>query len=149
MFSKEEAKRIRKEFWTAFGKMSKARKKRQWLLYNTKTKDVSLKFFADRNICGVAIDIELKNSMKRHMFFESFTSLQNVFDKEFTDGLIWDKDFLLDSEKTISRIHYDLNDVSIYKKEDWPKMFKFIFKNMKKLESLYIEYEEIIEEFTT
>ena len=147
MFSKEEAKIIRKEFWTAFGKMSKARKKRQWLLYNTKTKDVSLKFFADRNKCGVAIDIELKNNIKRHLFFDSFTSLQNVFDDKFTDGLIWEKDFLLDNEKLISRIHYDLENVNIYKKEDWTKMFKFIFENMKKLESLYIEYEEIIEGF--
>ncbi len=147
MFSKKEAKIIRKEFWAAFGRMSKARKKRQWLLYNTKAKDVSLKFFADRNICGVAIDIELKNDIKRHLFFDSFTSLQNVFDIKFTDGLIWDKDYILENDKLISRIHYDLKNVNIYKKADWTKMFKFIFENMKKIEELYIEYEDIIEGF--
>ena len=147
MFTKEESKRIRKEFWTAFGRMSKAKKKRQWLLYNTKVKDVSLKFFADKNICGVAIDIEFKNSIKRHLFFESFIPLKIVFNAEFASGLVWDKDYLLDNEKTISRVHYDLENVNIYKKEDWPKMFKFIFENMKKLEGLYIEHDDIIEGF--
>lgn len=148
MFSKEEAKIIRKEFWTAFGRMSKAKKKRQWLLYNTKVKDLNLKFNADRGFCGVSIDIEFKNNMKRHLFFDAISSLKTVFDAEFKDGLIWDKDYLLDNEKIISRIYYNLEGVNIYKKSDWPKMFRFIFENMMSLEGLYIEYEDIIEGFS-
>ena len=147
MYSKEESKKIRKEFWNAFGRMSKARNKKQWLLYNTQVKDVSLKFIANREICAVSIDIKHKNKIKRHQFFESFLSLQNIFNAKFKDELIWEKDFILDNNKTISRIFYKIEDVNIYNKDKWSEMFKFMFKNMIKLETLFIEHEDIIKEF--
>ena len=147
MFSKEESKTIRKEFWVAFGKMSKARNKKQWLLYNTNIKDVSLKFNADNKTCSVSIDIEFRNGIKRHSFFNKLLSLQTVFDAKFENGLIWEKDCVLDNNKTISRVFYQLENVNIYRKEDWSQMFKFLFKNMTKLESLFIEYDEIIKEY--
>lgn len=147
MYSKEESKLLRKEFWNTFGRISKARKKSQWLLYNTKVKDVSLKFVANREICAVTIDIELRNNVKRHKFFESFSGLKTIFDSNFEDGLIWDKDYILENQKIISRISYKLENVDVYRKEDWPDMFKFLFKNMKRLEYSFLEHEDIIRDF--
>jgi hypothetical protein len=43
IFSKEEAANLKKEFWTAFGKSFP----KKWLLYDTKIKDFSFKFYAD------------------------------------------------------------------------------------------------------
>ncbi|MGB5417276.1 MAG: DUF4268 domain-containing protein, partial [Algibacter sp.] len=40
MFSKEESKRIKQEFWTSFGKSFP----RKWVLYDTKLKGLSFKF---------------------------------------------------------------------------------------------------------
>ena len=54
MFSKEESKKIRQEFWTSFGKEYP----RKWLLYNTKIKGVTLKFTFTTKIAQVSIDIE-------------------------------------------------------------------------------------------
>jgi hypothetical protein len=147
VYSKEESKKLRKEFWIAFGRMTKARKKSQWLLYNTNIKDVSLKFVADRKICAVAIDIELKNEINRHDFYFSMLGLKLVFDVKFENGLVWEKDFILENDKIISRIFYKIENVDIYNKDNWSQMFKFLFKNMKVLESLFIEYEDVINEF--
>jgi hypothetical protein len=44
MFSKQEAQQLKKEFWTAFGKSFP----RKWILYDTKIKDMSFKFYADK-----------------------------------------------------------------------------------------------------
>ena len=54
MFSKEEAAKLRKEFWTSFGKSFP----RKWLLYNTKIKGFAFKFVADRKKAAVCLDIE-------------------------------------------------------------------------------------------
>ena len=147
MYSKEESKLLRKEFWNTFGRISKARKKTQWLLYNTKIKDVSLKFVANRKICAVTIDIEFRNEIKRHKFFNSFLALQSIFDSQFENDLIWTQDYVLENHNVISRISYELENVDAYKKEDWPVMFKFLFKNMKIMEYNFLEYFDIIKEF--
>ena len=62
--------------------------------------------------------IEITTLSENAFYYFGKRSLQNIFDDKFTDGLIWEKDFLLDNEKLISRIHYDLENVNIYKKED-------------------------------
>ncbi|MDX1317154.1 MAG: DUF4268 domain-containing protein, partial [Xanthomarina gelatinilytica] len=43
MFSKEESRLLKQEFWTSFGKSFP----RKWLLYDTKTKGLSFKFHFD------------------------------------------------------------------------------------------------------
>ena len=43
MYSKEEAQRLKREFWIAFAE----KYPRKWLLYDTKIKDFSFKFFVD------------------------------------------------------------------------------------------------------
>ena len=50
MFSKEEAANLKKEFWTAFGKSFP----KKWLLYDTKIKDFSFKFYADNKKAEVS-----------------------------------------------------------------------------------------------
>ncbi|MFT4612543.1 MAG: hypothetical protein ACI9OT_001931, partial [Gammaproteobacteria bacterium] len=43
MFSKEESRQLREEFWTSFGKSFP----RKWILYDTKIKGFSFKFDFD------------------------------------------------------------------------------------------------------
>ena len=56
MFSKEESLFIKKEFWVQFAEVYP----RKWLLYNTKIKDVSFKFYIDNKKAQVSLDIEPK-----------------------------------------------------------------------------------------
>jgi hypothetical protein len=51
MFSKEDARELKKEFWTAFA----ASDSRKWILYNTKIKDVTFKFFVDNKKAQVLL----------------------------------------------------------------------------------------------
>ena len=148
MYSKEESKKLRIEFWNTFGSLSKKKRRKQaWVLYNTKVKNLSLKFVAEQKYCSVVMDIEYRSDNKRHRFYENMLSLQTLFNSEFDNKLIWDKDFFIENEKEVSRIHIDLQNVSIYKKEDWPTIFEFLFENMTKLENTFLEYKDIIKEF--
>ncbi len=140
MFSKEESARIRREFWTSFGKSFP----RKWLLYNTKIKDLSLKFYADRKTAAVMIDIEMKDEFLRKAYYKKFLSLKNIFLQEIP-GLIFEKNFILDNAKVISRIYLSIDKkVSIHNKDSWGDIYNFFYTNMDKLEQLFLEYEDFI-----
>ena len=66
MYSKEEALRIKKDFWIAFAEAYP----RKWLLYDTKIKDVTFKFNVDNKKAYVMLDIEPKDENKRKIYFE-------------------------------------------------------------------------------
>jgi len=141
MFSKEESANIRKEFWTRFGQDFP----RKWLRYNTKIKDLSLKFYADRKKAAVMIDIEMKDDLFREAYFDKFLSLKNIFMKEIPE-LIFEPNFQLENGKRISRIYIELPHVSIHNKKTWPEIYLFFNKHMDKLEKLFIEYEDYIKD---
>ncbi len=148
MYSKEESKRLRIEFWNTFGYLSKKkRQNRAWLLYNTKIKDVNLKFTAEQKFCAVSIDIEYKNTEKRHNFYNNLLSLQKLFNEEFNNELIWAEDYTLPNGKVISRIFVEKTGLSIYNKKNWTEIFEFLYTNMNKMENMFLEYKDIIKEF--
>lgn len=141
MYSKEEAKKIRQQFWTMFGK----RYDRKWLLYDTKLKDVVLKFtFEDRRAL-VSIDINHDDDMFRAYYYEKLVSLRNVMSEEVSDELIFEENYLLESGKMISRVFVMLEGVKIQKQTDWPEVYDFFYNNMDKMESFFLEYKDFIE----
>ncbi len=140
MFSKEESKRIRQEFWIFFGK----RYPRKWLLYNTKIKDVVLKFSFDTKKALVSIDSCSTDPLLRKYYYEKFESLKSLLLYEVSQDFIFDKNYTLESGKTISRVYLQKDNVSIHNKESWPEVFDFFNSNMDKLEEFFQEYQHII-----
>lgn len=79
MYSKEESKALREEFWNQFKKMSGT-----WLLSNTGIKALNLRFHVDREVAQVGIDLETKNMDKRLELFEKMNKLEEFY-QEFRD----------------------------------------------------------------
>ena len=77
MYSKKEALFIKKEFWVAFASVYP----RKWLLYDTKIKDVTFKFYVDNKKAQVLFDIEPKEEELRKVYFEKIESLKKVLSK--------------------------------------------------------------------
>ena len=98
MFSKSDSKQIRQEFWTNFGKEYP----NKWLLYNTKIKDVTLKFTFTTKKAQVSIDIEPQDSLIRSYYFDKFVSLKNIILSEYIPDIIFDDSYELDNKKIIS-----------------------------------------------
>lgn len=143
MFSKEESKQIRQEFWTTFGKEYP----RKWLLYNTKIKDVSLKFTFDTKKAQVSLDIEPVDEFMRSYYFDKLLSLKNILKSEYIPDIIFDENYLLDNGKLVSRIYVELNEkVSIHNKNNWKQAMSFLSDKMTILESFFIEYKDFIKD---
>jgi hypothetical protein len=141
MYSKEEAKNVRQQFWTMFGK----RYDRKWLLYDTKLKDVVLKFsFEDRRAL-VSIDVNHDDTIFRAYYYEKLISLKNIMKEEVSEELIFEENYMLESGKTVSRVFVMYEGVKIQKQTDWPEVYEFFYTYMDRLESFFQEYKDIID----
>ncbi|MEZ0181604.1 DUF4268 domain-containing protein [Flavobacterium oncorhynchi] len=142
MYSKEESQRIKREFWVAFAEKSP----RKWVLYDTKIKDFSFKFYVDNKKAQVLIDIEQRSDEKRNAYFEKLEALKNILDEEFIKDLVFEKNHTLESGKTISRIWVEKTGVGFSNRNNWDAIFDFFNENMHALEMFYLEYDEFIKD---
>lgn len=140
MYSKEENQRLKREFWIEFAE----KYPRKWVLYDTKIKDFSFKFYVDNKKAQVIIDIEHRSDEKRIIYFEKLESLKSVLEDDFVKDLVFEKNFTLESGKTISRIWVEKTDLSVSNRKYWDEIFDFFFEKMNALEMFYFEYGDYI-----
>jgi hypothetical protein len=140
MFSKEEALQIKKDFWIAFAEEYP----RKWLLYNTKIKDVSFKFYVDNKKAQVLLDIESKDEEKRKIYYEKIESLKNIILEDYLDDVIFERNFFLENGKSISRVWVEKLGISINNKNSWPEIFDFFAEKMEAFERFFYENEVYI-----
>lgn len=141
MFSKEESRILRQEFWTSFGKSFP----RKWLLYNTKIKGLSFKFYFDNKKAFVTLDLEddLENRVN---CWEKLIALKNILKTEFLPDAIYEETFYLDNGKEISRVYVPLEKkVSIHNKNSWRDVMEFFNDKMNLFEAFFEEYRDIID----
>lgn len=142
MFSKEEAQKIKREFWIAFADAYP----RKWLLHHTKIKDVSFKFYVDNKKAQVLFEIEPKDEEKRKIYFEKIVSLQSILLEEYVADAVFEQHFFHENGKEVSRIWVELNKISINNKATWSEIFDFFNAQMSAFELFFYEYEEYIKD---
>ena len=140
MYSKQETQRLKQEFWIAFAD----KYPRKWLLYDTKIKDFSFKFWVDNRNAQVMIDIEMRNNETRYAYFEKIEALKNVLEEDHIADLVYHRNFTLESGKTISRIFVEQSGVSVSNRNTWDTIFDFFNEKMNLFERFYLEFDEYI-----
>jgi hypothetical protein len=140
MFSREESKKIREEFWINFGKEYP----RKWLLYNTKVKGLQLKFTFTNDVAQVSLDVVADDEIIRAYYFEKLVALKNNLKDEFLPQIIFEENYLLPEGKTVSRIYVEMKDVNIHNKKHWSHVGEFLSKNMSLLEAFFLEYKDYL-----
>jgi hypothetical protein len=144
MFSKEESEKLRKDFWTSFGKSFP----RKWLLYNTKIKGFAFKFVADRKKALVCLDIEHPEDIANELLFDQLISLKKLLENELPE-VIFDASYQLESGKIIHRIYVRFEGkFSIHTKNTWRDCYEFFVETMPKFELFFYEYEDFIKQAT-
>jgi hypothetical protein len=149
MYSKEEAKELRMEFWERFRNYSAIRRRQKgrpqkWMLDKTGIKALNLRFFIDRKTALVGIDIESPDMELRMGLYEKLESLKSLLEKSMNGKMTWELDYIRENGKSVSRVFVSLNDVDIYDRECWPSVYKFFYTNMMKLESFFMEYKDLL-----
>lgn len=141
MFSKEESRLLRQEFWTSFGKSFP----RKWILYNTKLKGFSFKFHFDTKKALVALDLE-DDLEYRIKYWEKLLALKSILLDDFLPDAIFDEEYLLENHKEVSRVYVPLEQkASIHNKNSWRDVMEFFNEKMSLFEAFFEEYKEVIE----
>jgi hypothetical protein len=140
MFSKEDSRKLREEFWIAFGKSFP----NKWTLYKTKVKGLSFKFHFDLKMAMVSIDVD-SDLEQRVKVWDKLVALKSILIDEYLPDAIYEDFFILDNQKDISRIYVQIKDVSIHNKNSWRETMQFLNTSMYKIESFYEEYKDIID----
>jgi len=142
MYSKEESLKIKKEFWVQFAE----KYPRKWILYDTKIKDVTFKFYVDNKKAQVLLDIEPKEDDKRKIYFEKIESLKTILTEDYLPEAILERNYYLETGKVISRIWVDKFDVSLNNRTNWEEIFDFFNETMSQFELFFYEYEDYIKD---
>lgn len=142
MFSKEESRQLRQEFWTSFGKSFP----RKWILYDTKIKGFSFKFHFDTKSALVTLDLE-DDLEHRINSWEKLLSLKSILINDYLPEAIFEETYVLENGKEISRIYVPLDQkVSIHNKNTWQEVMLFFTTSMDKFENFFKDYEDILKD---
>lgn len=130
MFTREEASRIRQEFWTTFGRYmspvpSAEGLKINWINYHTKIKDVYFRMDAAPKSAVIYISMEHADFDMQELYFEQFTEFRNILHDTLEESWIWQPHSRATDGKIISKIYKDLPGVSVLNKDHWPALISF------------------------
>ncbi len=140
MYSREASKKMRQEFWIAFGKSFP----RKWILYQTKIKGLSFKFDFDTKKAIVCLDVEATDP-QNELLWHRLLALRAILTRDHLKDAQYAKEYLLDSGKKISRVYVFLEDVSIHDKATWQKTMYFLYDRMDRFEGFFATYAELLE----
>ncbi|GGG99741.1 DUF4268 domain-containing protein [Mucilaginibacter phyllosphaerae] len=130
MYSKEQASQLKQAFWTAFGLymgpvLSAEGLRTNWINYKTGVKHIFFRMQADNKMAVIAIEIAHPDTELQQLFFEQFATYKTVLHNTLAEDWEWQLHTTDDHGKTISRIYTQISPVSIFQKEDWPKLISF------------------------
>lgn len=140
MFSKEESRLLREQFWISFGKSFP----RKWIMYNTKIKGFSFKFHFDTKSALIALDLE-DDLETRINTWGKLLSLKKILQTDYLPEAIFEEEYILPNGKEVSRIYVPLEQkVSIHNKNTWQDVMIFFNTKMDLFEAFYNDFEDII-----
>ncbi len=152
MYTQEEAKQLRLQFWEQFGKRCRvhpelSQRRKNFILHRTKVSGVALRFEADRQSARVILELGQRNEDKRLKAFEILQKYKIVIEEGFPGGLSWEFYHQReDSQKEVCRIFIEMPGVDIHRQNQWPDIYNFFIANMLQLEENFLLVRDVFKE---
>jgi hypothetical protein len=152
MYSIEETKKLRLEFWEQFGFLCKSHpllrhKNKKWILHRTKIKGVALRFYAGRKNAQIILELSNRNENKRLQAFEILQKYKPILEDGFVNGLKWEFYHQReDSGQEVCRIFTELENVDLLQHKHWPSIFNYFIEEMSKLEDNFLQIRDMLKE---
>ncbi|WP_163717374.1 DUF4268 domain-containing protein [Mangrovibacterium lignilyticum] len=151
MYTREEAKQLRKKFWTTFGKRCEIvpellHRKKKWILYDTKIGGLDLKFDIDRFEAWVMIEVNAKTEDRRLQIFELLEKYKSILEDGFENGMEWELCYTRESGAEVCRIFVMDDGFDIHRENQWPDIYNFFIDNMLLMEHNFLEIRDLLQE---
>lgn len=149
MYTKEELKQLKLEFWESFASYCEVQpylkdRKRMWRLYDIK--GVELKFEANRNGAEVILEVNHRREEDRLDMFEKLIWYKESLEKDFTDEVIWDICYVRESGEEVARIYVKKEGIDIHRQQHWGDFFRFMASRMYLLEKNFLSIADYVRE---
>lgn len=148
MYSKDEEKELKKEFWRKLGNRTRKipgqrGKEKIWLGDRTNIKGIDLRFDVSRKNIIVALEIKNKNESRRLTLYEKLEATKKIFENEFGGELIWDFAYEKEFGEQVCRVYKEMK-ADYLISEQWPVIFKFMIENMLRMEKAFLEVQDYL-----
>jgi hypothetical protein len=129
MFTKEEASRIRAEFWTTFGRYMSAipsseGKKINWVNFHTGVKDVYFRMEAGPKSASISISLEHQDLDIQEIYFGQLSEFSNLLHDTLGEPWQWEL-HAQHSGRIVSRVSKTLQGISVFDKNNWAELISF------------------------
>jgi hypothetical protein len=150
MYSKEEASKIRAQFWINFGKYMKPIPSADglpvnWINYKTGVKHVFFKMDAEKKSAIISIAITHPHDLDRKLYFEQFEAFKRILHDVLGEEWEWDSDTSNESGVHLAKIYKTLPNVSIYNQQDWPALISFLKPRIIALDTFWSDVKPVFE----
>jgi len=150
MYSKEEAARLRQQFWISFGQYMKpvpsaSGSTVNWINYKTGVKNIYFKMDADQKRAYISIQLSHPDTEIRHLIFNQFEEFKLMFANIMGEEWFWEEDFTDALGKTISQISISLEQVSIFNQQQWPELISFFKPRLIALDDFWDHVKPVFE----
>lgn len=131
MYTKEQASKIRSQFWMRFGQYMKpvpgsGGDMVNWLNYKTGVRNIFFHMDVNEEGATVAIEIKHPDDVERERYYQQFLALGKLLEEVTGFAWQWENARFLTGEKTYSIIYQSLSEVNVLQENNWPKIIEFL-----------------------
>lgn len=150
MYSKEEAKILRQDFWTSYGRYMlrhsvDVEPVPNWLNYATGVKDIRFHCDATHNEVWYGIELTHKDVDLQGINYQQFLELETVLNRVFKEPLVWEEKVFVGKDKSIHRISVKRFH-SFFDKSKWSELFQFYESGVLSFISFWEDYSFLFKE---
>lgn len=142
MYTRQEASKLRQEFWTVFGQYMAPipgadGERVNWVNYKTGINQVYFRMNADTKIARIAIELTHSNPEIRNFYYEQFKSLRPVLETIMQEEWTWQQHAQDGHGKEFDWIGTEKTGFNVFRKDDWPEFISFFKPRMIALDEFW------------
>jgi hypothetical protein len=150
MYNKEEATKLRQQFWITFGKYMKPIPSADgmpinWVNYKTGVKQIFFRMEAEQKHISISIAITHSDPILSALYFEQFKSFKSIFTAAMGEEWDWEPNATNDFGAPLAQISKSLSGLSIYNQQDWPAIISFLKPRIIALDEFWSNVKPVFE----
>ncbi len=151
MFSKEEASKLKEQFWITFGKYMKPVPNAEglfinWVNYKTGVKHIYFRMDAEQKYASVTIEIAHPDAGVRELLFEQFEAFKLILADTLNEQWDWQPLATNNFGKEVARIEIVFPKLSVYNQQQWPDIIAFLKPRIIALDEFWVDVKPIFED---
>ena len=150
MYSREEATKLRQQFWITFGQYMKPIPSADgmpinWVNYKTGVKNIFFKMDAGQYIASISIVITHPSENQRIRFFEQFEAFKALFTNAVNEEWHWELNGENEYGVPQCKISKSLPDASIFNEQNWPTLISFLKARIIALDQFWSDVKPVFD----